>query len=85
MTYDVLFPFFVDLDELKRNLARIFDINVTEVDVWPEDHLGDRNWDAKVTCDYSEKGGDLALRVEVYASKEILAPPGVEEFSLERV
>ncbi|MFB8768749.1 hypothetical protein VSQ78_13645 [Nocardiopsis alba] len=82
MHYDAILLSPVDMRKVQGALSRIFRVPETDVDIWPSGYFDERNWDARVTCDYEEKRGDVNLYLDIYTTAEAIDPRSSQEFSL---
>ncbi|MEU2945588.1 hypothetical protein ABZ617_06140 [Nocardiopsis alba] len=82
MNYDAMLPTSIAPGKLKSTLSKIFELPETDVDINHSDYFGERNWDAKVTCDYEEKVGDVKIYLDIYAVDDIDTLPSSQEFAL---
>ncbi|WP_066981908.1 hypothetical protein [Streptomyces sp. NRRL F-4489] len=82
MTYNLFLVDSPDPAVMAGALATIFEVPVTEVDVADADgDQEDRNWDALVSCEYSEVQGNLSLSLDIYAQDSVGQQPSEAEIS----
>ncbi|QKW51356.1 hypothetical protein [Streptomyces buecherae] len=72
---DLLIAGLDDPQRLVNVLADIFGVEPKDVDVSHEDDYESQNWDARVTCQYAERRGDLDWSLSVYSVEGVAARP----------
>lgn len=77
MTYDLFIIGDLDRVRLTAALASLAGVPVTSVDVAAED-ADDRNWEAQVSCTYTEVGGDVDWQLDIYLDDAIVGHPTEE-------
>lgn len=83
MMYNLLLLRELSPASLRSELSRIFRVTPRNVDVSDQDEMENRNWDAIVSCEFSQGSGDIPWRLGIYATEEVEAPPTEEDLAAE--
>ncbi len=77
MTYDLFIIGDLDRARLTAALASLAGVPAASVDVAEED-AEDRNWDAQVSCSYTQVDGDVDWQLDIYLDDAITGAPSEE-------
>ncbi|MFB4193192.1 hypothetical protein [Streptomyces carpaticus] len=75
MMYNLLLLRALDPGAVQNELARIFRVSPGDVDVSDQDEMEERNWDAIVSCEFTQGSGDIPWKLSIYSTDDVGTPP----------
>ncbi len=69
--YNLLLLRELDPGAVQNELARVFRVPPGDVDVSDQDEMEERNWDAIVSCEFTQGSGDIPWKLTIYSTNDV--------------